>query len=332
MVLTTRDTTTYVWQRLARRARVRRRLSQGALHVFLIIVSVPVMLPYLGLFVMSFVSDEPRILWRTVAVVAPAGAALLAWCMWAHGRRAALLGSLAIVTAAAAALWALIGADLHFGNFRFLWSRTNASFPSVWTAFGNSLIVALTETAVVATVASMAGYYLSRFAFPLRGAMLRALLMLLAVPVMTLIVPLFLMLYYVGLLDSLTGVILVLVAFELPFAIFIMKGFFDAVPWEFEMAAIVDGATRRQAFLHIILPQATTGIVAVSIFAFIRGWEEYIFVSTFLFGNTKWLMSLYLFFRGNAPAVALFYLLPPMLLFVFTQKYLLRLSIGGGRV
>ena len=332
MVLTTLDTTAHTWPRLARRARVRRRLSLGALYGFLIIVSVPVMLPYLGLFVMSFASDEPWILWRAVAVVAPAGAALWVWCTWADSRRAALLGSLAIVTAAAAALWALIGAELHFGNFRFLWSRTDAAFPSVWTAFGNSLIVALTETAVVATVASMAGYYLSRFAFPLRGAMLRALLMLLAFPVMTLIVPLFLMLNYVGLLDSLIGVILVLVAFELPFAIFIMKGFFDAVPWEVEMAAIVDGASRRQAFVKVVLPQVSNGIIAISVFSFIRGWEEYIFVFTFLFSDAKWVMSLYLFFSGNAPAVALFYLLPPMLLFVFTQKYLLRMSFGGGRM
>ncbi len=290
------------------------------------------MLPYLGLFVLSFASDEPRILWWAVAVVAPAGAALWVWPAWAHSRRTALLGSLAIVLAAAAALWALIGADLHFGNFRFLWSRPWPTFPSVWTAFGNSLIVALTETAIVATVASLAGYYLSRFAFPLRGAMLRTLLAVHAFPVITLIVPLFLMLNYAGLLNSLIGVILVLVAFELPFAIFIMKGFFDAVPWEIEMAAIVDGATRREAFVYIILPQAMTGIVAVSIFAFIRGWEEYIFVSTFIFSDTKWVMSLYLFFRGNAPAVALFYLLPPMLLFVFAQKYLLRMSFGGVRM
>lgn len=290
------------------------------------------MLPYLGLFVLSFASDDPRVLWRAVAVTAPTAAALWGWSAWARGRRAAMLGSLAIVTAAAAALWALIGADLHFGNFRFLWSRPWPGFPSVWTAFGNSLIVAVTVTAIVATVASMAGYYLSRFAFPLRRAMLRALLAVHAFPVITLIVPLFLMLNSAGLLNSLIGVILVLVAFELPFAIFIMKGFFDAVPWEIEMAAIVDGATRREAFLHIILPQAAPGIVAVSIFAFIRGWEEYIFVSTFIFSDAKWVMSLYLFFLGNAPAVAVFYLLPPMLLFVFTQKYLLRMSFGGVRM
>ena len=80
--------------------------------------------------------------------------------------------------------------------------------------------------------------------------MLRSLLVLHAFPVLTLIVPMFLMLYWIGLLDTLLGVILVLVAFELPFAIFIMKGFFDAVPWDIEMSALTDGASRRQAFVQ----------------------------------------------------------------------------------
>ena len=129
-------------------------------------------------------------------------------------------------------------------------------FPNVWHAFGNSLfLIAGAQTAIVVTVASLAAYYLSRFQFPRPAAMLRALLVLHAFPVLTLIVPIFLMLYWIGLLDTLAGVILVLVAFELPFAIFIMKGFFDAVPWDIEMSALTDGASRRQAFRMVVLPQ-----------------------------------------------------------------------------
>src|SRR4029077_6345793 len=95
-----------------------------------------------------------------------------------------------------------------------------------WRAFGNSLLIAGSQTVIVLTVASLAAYYLSRFQFPGRAAMLRSLLVLHAFPVLTLIVPMFLMLYWIGLLDTLFGVILVLVAFELPFAIFILKAFF----------------------------------------------------------------------------------------------------------
>ena len=145
--------------------------------------------------------------------------------------------------AAIAALAVLIGSDLHVRNFRFLIEPPFATAPSVWGAFANSLYLAGTETVLVVAISSLAGYYLSRFKFPGRRMMFGALLALHAFPVVTLLIPLFLMAAYAGLIDRLIGVVFVLVAFELPFAIFIMKGFFDAVPWDIEMAAIVDGAT-----------------------------------------------------------------------------------------
>jgi inositol-phosphate transport system permease protein len=188
------------------------------------------------------------------------------------------------------------------------------------------------------TVASLAAYYLSRWQFPGRAAMLRSLLVLHAFPVLTLIVPMFLMLYWIGLLDTLFGVILVLVAFELPFAIFIMKGFFDAVPWDIEMSALTDGASRRQAFLRVVLPQVRNGLLAISVFTFIRGWEEYIFVFTFLIRNTNWTMSLYMYYvrddvmgvdYGVVSAVGVFYLAPSLILYLAAQRYLMQMSVGG---
>ena len=208
----------------------------------------------------------------------------------------------------------------------------------MWLAFANSLYLAGTQTIIVATVSSLAGYYLSRFQFPGRAGMLRSLLVLHAFPVLTLIIPLFLILNFVGLLDQLFGVILVLVGIELPFAIFIMKGFFDAVPWDIEMSAMTDGASRRQAFVKVVLPQVTNGIIAISVFSFIRGWEEYIFVFTFLIRNTNWTMSLYMFFVrddimgvdfGVVSAVGVFYLVPSLVLYAAAQKYLMQMSVGG---
>ena len=149
--------------------------------------------------------------------------------------------------------------------------------------------------ALVVGVSTLAGYYLSRFDFPGRAAILKGLLVLHAFPAMTLIIPIFLMMYWVGLQDTLTGVILVIAALELPFAIFVMKGFFDAVPWEIEMSAMTDGASRRQAFLYVVLPQVRIGMLAIAIFAFLRGWEEYVFVRTLLVAKENWTMSLYLF-------------------------------------
>ncbi len=344
------------WPKLAQRARTARRTRAVAVYAFLIAASVPIILPYFWLISVAFSAKvglaETNVLWRSMLILVPAVIAF--WLVAALSRSRSQMwvgmGVVAVVTAAIFA-W-LVGPDLYLGNFLFLWEPDFASvvrsrvgevkgavqFPNVWHAFGNSILLAGSQTAIVVTVASLAGYYLSRFQFPGRSGMLRTLLVLHAFPVLTLIVPLFLMLYYIGLLDNLFGVVLVLVAFELPFAIFIMKGFFDAVPWDIEMSALTDGASRRQAFLSVVLPQVTNGLLAISVFTFIRGWEEYIFVVTFLIRNTNWTMSLYMFYvrddimgvdYGVVSAVGVFYLVPSLLLYLAAQRFLMQMSIGG---
>src|SRR5207244_10898882 len=109
-------------------------------------------------------------------------------------------------------------------------ATAGCQFPSVWTAFRNSLALALSQTVIILTVASLAGYYISRFAFRGREAFLQGMLVLHAFPAMTLIIPIFLLLYWVGLLDTIVGVMLVLANIELPFYLFVMKVFFDSVP------------------------------------------------------------------------------------------------------
>jgi inositol-phosphate transport system permease protein len=194
------------------------------------------------------------------------------------------------------------------------------------------------QMTIVVTVATLAGYYLSRFDFRGRSGYMKGLLVLHAFPAMTLIIPIFLIIYWIGLLDTLTGVILVIAALELPFAIFVMKGFFDAVPWDIEMSAMTDGASRRQAFRMVVLPQVKIGMLAIGIFAFLRGWEEYVFVRTLLIQKSNWTMSLYLFWMREdvmgtdyamVSAMGVFYVLPSILLYAFTQKYLTQMTIGG---
>ena len=237
-------------------------------------------------------------------------------------------------------------------NYRFLWNpniveeiRSKATagsqFPSVWIAFRNSLALALSQTAIILTVASLAGYYISRFAFRGREAFLQGMLVLHAFPAMTLIIPIFLILHWVGLLDTIAGVMLVLATIELPFYVFVMKGFFDAVPWDIEMSAMTDGATRRQAFRLVVLPQVRVGLIAVAVFAFIRAWEEYIFVRTMLIENTQlgdepvsvlgrrttsWAST-----TASSPPCRCSTSLPSLLLYVFCQKYLTQMTIGGIR-
>jgi inositol-phosphate transport system permease protein len=344
------------WDRMVARARWSRRARISAIYAFLIAVSLPVILPYFWLVTIAFSAKtgvaETLVLWRSVLLLVPALLAFWIWSLVARTMRQMAIGSVVIVVAALVPFLVLVGPELHLGNFIFLWEtnfadvvRSNTGkvtggvdFPSIWLAFANSLYLASGQTLIVATVASLAGYYLSRFHFPGRGAMLRSLLVLHAFPVLTLIVPLFLILNYAGLLDTLIGVILVLVGLELPFAIFIMKGFFDAVPWDIEMSALTDGASRRQAFVQVVLPQVRNGLIAISVFSFIRGWEEYIFVFTFLIKNTNWTMSLYMFFVrddvmgadfGVVSAVGVFYLVPSLVMYIAAQKYLMQMSVGG---
>ncbi|MDQ6781452.1 MAG: carbohydrate ABC transporter permease [Candidatus Eremiobacteraeota bacterium] len=343
------------WPALARRAQFKRAAGQSALLAFLLAVSIPIILPYFWMVVISFTARSggvaSDVLWTACAVIVPAVLIYSAIHLLTPSPRVRMAAGAILLIATGALLAALVGSELHVGNYRFLW-RTNiieeirskatagGQFPSVWIAFRNSLVLALSQTAIILVVASLAAYYISRFAFRGREAFLQGMLVLHAFPAMTLIIPIFLILHWVHLLDTIPGVMLVLATIELPFYVFVLKGFFDGVPWDIEMSAMTDGASRRQAFLLVVLPQVKVGLIAVGVFAFIRAWEEYIFVRTMLIENTNWVMSLYLFWvsddimgvdYGIVAAVSVFYVLPSLLLYVFCQKYLTQMTIGGIR-
>ncbi|MEJ1158447.1 carbohydrate ABC transporter permease [Prosthecomicrobium sp. N25] len=340
------------WPALAARARRRRAVSTAFLYGVLVLGSMPIVVPYLWLFSVAFsgrTGADTVVLWRVLAIVLPA---LVIWSVLRvaidDGRRARLLEIL-LLAATVAGVAIVAGPHLNPANWRFLWNPNIAdtlkgsagvgnTYPSVWLAFRNSLALAITQMVLVVAVSTLAGYYLSRFDFPGRGGYLKGLLVLHAFPAMTLIIPIFLIMYWIGLLDTLTGVILVVVALELPFAIFVMKGFFDAVPWDIEMSAMTDGASRRQAFWMVVLPQVKVGIIAVAVFAFLRGWEEYVFVRTLLFEKSNWTMSLYLFWMYEdvmgtdyalVSAIGVFYVLPSIVLYTISQRYLAQMTIGG---
>jgi inositol-phosphate transport system permease protein len=340
------------WQALAVRARRRRRLSTALLYVAMALGALPVLVPYLWLVTVAFsgrTGASTLVLWRTLAVILPALALASVVGLVIDDPRRRRRALLLVGAAALALLAVLTGPYLHFNNWRFLWnpdvadalkgaSGVGTKFPSVWSAFFNSLTIAGAQMALVVVVSTLAGYYLSRFAFSGRPLFLQGLLVLHAFPAMTLIIPIFLMMYWVGLQDRLLGVMLVVTALELPFAIFVMKGFFDAVPWEIEMSAMTDGASRREAFLYVVLPQVRIGMLAIAIFAFLRGWEEYVFVRTLLVAKENWTMSLYLFWTitdvmgvdyALVSAVGVFYVLPSVVLYAFTQQYLTQMTIGG---
>ena len=157
-------------------------------------------------------------------------------------------------------------------------------------------------------------------------------------PPFLLILPLLILYRGLGLLDTHLGLILAYTGFNLPLAVWITRDSFASLPRDVEESALIDGCSRWQAFLRVVLPQVRNGILAISVFTFIRGWEEYIFVFTFLIRNTNWTMSLYMYYvrddimgvdYGVVSAVGVFYLVPSLILYVAAQRYLMQMSIGG---
>ena len=220
------------WDALAARARTRRRATTALLYAFLIVGSLPIILPYLWLVTVAFSgrtgASTPSCSGARCAVVVPALLGSGSRAARRHRRPGAARRRLEIAARRrpSSLLAVLIGPDLHLDNCRFLWSPT-----SLDRAQGRRRGVGAHSSRASGQPSatrccsparrrrssspspSLAGYYLSRFEFPGRAAMLpQGLLVLHAFPAMTLIIPIFLMIYWIGLLDTLTGVILVLVA------------------------------------------------------------------------------------------------------------------------
>lgn len=234
-------------------------------------------------------------------------------------------------------------------NWEFLSGQGIAGQPdlNIWPLTFNSLVIAILMTVIVLLVASMAGYALSRMNFPGRRLFLSLTLILHGFPAVTLFIPIFLVLISISNVpligqffgfNTLGGIALVMVAFELPLGIWLMKGFFDNVPWDMERSALIDGASRWRTFFEIILPQIRPGLLALGIFAFVSGWNTYLIPATYSIGTrTSNLPVLIRSLTGEVnpvnwnllAAVGAFQLIPILIFFIFAQEYLLNIYAGG---
>jgi len=143
--------------------------------------------------------------------------------------------------------------------------------------FINSLIVAITSTLLAVSMGTITAYGFSRFKVKGEADLLFFILSTRMLPPIVVAIPMFLMYRAAGLTDSHLGLIILYTAFNVSFAVWLMKGFIDEIPREYEEAALVDGYTRMQAFWKIVLPEAATGIAATAVFCFITAWNEYAF-------------------------------------------------------
>jgi inositol-phosphate transport system permease protein len=233
----------------------------------------------------------------------------------------------------------LIPNELTLRHWSFLW-ETRPGKPPIWRVASNTLIFATSTTAIVLLVSSTAGYVLSRLNVPGRAFFLAGVMVLHAFPSVTLIIAIFIVLQMVGLYNSLIGVILVKAALDLPLGIWLMKGFYDTVPWEIEMAGITDGASRFTVWRKLVLPQVAPAFAALGLFAFLSGWSEYILPQVLTPGNNVQVMSVYLasliaddnnFDLNLFKAVGVFYIIPVLILFAFFQKHLMNIYGGGSK-
>ena len=143
--------------------------------------------------------------------------------------------------------------------------------------FMNSLIVSIVSTFLAVSMGTLTAYGFSRFKVKGEDDWLFFILSTRMLPPVVVAIPMFLMYRVVGLNDTHLGLIILYTAFNLSFSVWIMKGFIDEIPREYEEAALVDGYTRIQAFFKIVLPEALTGIAATAVFCFITAWNEYAF-------------------------------------------------------
>jgi multiple sugar transport system permease protein len=205
--------------------------------------------------------------------------------------------------------------------------------------FVNSLVVAFGSTALSVLLGVMAAYAFSRFRIPGKDDLLFFILSTRMMPPIAVAVPIYLMYREVGLSDTRLGLILLYTAVNVSLAVWLLKGFIDEIPREYEEAALVDGYTRLQALRKVVLPQAATGIVATAIFCLIFAWNEYAFAVLLTSGRAQTAPPFIPIIIGEGgqdwPAVAAgtsLFLVPILAFTVLLRKNLLRgITFGAVR-
>ncbi len=210
----------------------------------------------------------------------------------------------------------------------------NSAFP---TFFKNSVIVAGSTALAVTVLSSLSGYALSRFRFKGKYWIVALMLITQMFPLVMLVAPIFKMLSPLGLTSSLTGLVIVYTAFNVPFATFLMQSFFDGIPKDLEEAAMIDGASRFTAFRQIILPLTLPGIAATLGFVFTAAWSELLFALMLISGNQSatfpvgllTFVSKFSVDFGQMMAAGVLALIPACLFFLLIQRYLVQGLTAG---
>ena len=194
----------------------------------------------------------------------------------------------------------------------------------------NSTVIAVATTLLGILFATTAGYAFSRFRFPGRRAGLMAFLVSQMFPGVMMMIPLYLILEHLGLLDAPLGLILVYATTAIPFCVWMLKGYFDTIPKELEESALIDGASRFTIFWRIILPLSMPAVAVTALFSFMTAWNEFVLAFTFMSEPTAFTLPVavnsYVGEKsiewGKFAAASVLVSLPVMALFYALQKHL----------
>jgi multiple sugar transport system permease protein len=210
-----------------------------------------------------------------------------------------------------------------FDHYVKLWNQS--SYPVL---IFNSLTVTLLTVLICLLTGTVASYAFSRFNFPGRGQLMLAYLIVRMFPAVLMIIPLFVIMRQLGLLDSRFGLAIAYTSFLLPLFVWMLKGFFDAAPKELESAARIDGSTRLGAMVRIVIPIARNGLLATCVFVAIAAWNEFLFalMLTTSQGSRTWPVGLQLMVGeyqlpwGMLAAGGMISILPVMVMFAIVQR------------
>ena len=230
-----------------------------------------------------------------------------------------------------------IPAEPTLNQYTTLLSPTSPTGQQFLGYIRNSVIVSTATTILGLVVAVPAAYAFARFNFPGRDTLFFSVLIRNMFPVVVFLIPLFILMKSLRLIDTYFSLILTYLTFGLPLSIWLLKGFYDNIPPELERAARIDGATRFQAFWKIILPLSAPGLVATAIYAFIQGWNEYVYARTFINSEQRMTMPVGLerFFTeyaSNWPglmAASFIMSVPVVILFLVLQRHFVRALTEG---
>jgi multiple sugar transport system permease protein len=205
--------------------------------------------------------------------------------------------------------------------------------------FVNSVVIAFGSTFLAVLLGTLSAYAFSRFKVPLKDDLLFFILSTRMMPPIAVAIPIYLMYRELGLSDTALGMILLYTAVNVSLAVWLLKGFIDEIPREYEEAAMIDGYTRLQAFVKVVLPQAATGIAATAIFCLIFAWNEYAFAVLLTSGSAQTAPPFIPTIIGEGgmdwPAVGAgttIFLIPILVFTILLRKHLLRgITFGAVR-